>query len=120
MSRVRRKLVSAVKFLPLVLKYVVRHRGRSILTVAGTAMFLFYSIEAMQQGVREATQRKSDDVKLVVYRQDRYCPFTSNLPQDYASRIAALMGERISARQAGLKWGIDLKSQESPFMWPGL
>jgi putative ABC transport system permease protein len=86
--------VSAVNFLPLVLKYVVRHRGRSVLTVAGvaTAMFLFYSVEAMQQGVRDATQRKSDDVKLVVYRQDRYCPFTSNLPQDYASRIAKISG----------------------------
>ena len=83
-----------VKFLPLVFKYVVRHRVRSLLTLAGvaTAMFLFYSVQAMQQGVREATDRNSTDTKLVVYRQDRYCPFTSNLPQDYAARIAKISG----------------------------
>jgi putative ABC transport system permease protein len=83
-----------VKFLPLVLKYVVRHRARSLLTLAGvaTAMFLFYSVQAMQQGLREATDRSPTDTKLVVYRQDRYCPFTSNLPQDYAARIAKISG----------------------------
>ncbi|MEW6351172.1 MAG: FtsX-like permease family protein [Thermodesulfobacteriota bacterium] len=83
-----------LKFLPLVLKYIVRHRGRSILTFAGvaTAMFLFYSVEAMQQGVRDATRKRSEDTKLVVYRQDRFCPFTSNLPQDYAPRIAKIPG----------------------------
>lgn len=81
-------------FLPLIMKYVVRHRGRSLLTLGGvaTAMFLFYSIQAMQQGVREATDRASSDTKLVVYRQDRYCPFTSNLPQDYGTRIARIPG----------------------------
>jgi putative ABC transport system permease protein len=83
-----------VKFLPLVLKYIVRHRGRSILTLGGvaTAMFLFYSVQAMQQGVREATVRSANDTRLVVYRQDRYCPFTSNLPENYASRISKIAG----------------------------
>jgi putative ABC transport system permease protein len=83
-----------VKFLPLVLKYLVRNRGRSLLTLGGvaTGMFLFYSIQAMQQGVKEATGRNSNDTKLIVYRQDRYCPFTSNLPQNYASQIGKISG----------------------------
>lgn len=83
-----------VKFLPLVLKTVIRHRWRSILTLCGvaTAMFLFYSVQAMQEGVRDATGRNAGDTKLVVYRLDRYCPFTSNLPQDYVSRIARVPG----------------------------
>ncbi|MCA1960193.1 MAG: ABC transporter permease [Desulfomonile sp.] len=82
------------RFIPLVFKYMVRRRARSILTIGGvaTAMFLFYSVQAMQQGVREATQPSSEDTKLIVYRQDRYCPFTSNLPQDYHLRIAAIPG----------------------------
>ncbi|MBI5252256.1 MAG: ABC transporter permease [Desulfomonile tiedjei] len=83
-----------LKFLPLVLKYLVRHRGRSLLSLGGvaTAMFLFCSVQAMQQGVREATVRNANDTKLVVYRQDRYCPFTSNLPQNYEARIAKIPG----------------------------
>lgn len=82
------------KFLPLVLKYLTRHRGRSILTLAGvaTAMFLFSSVQAIQEGVRQATERSADETKLVVYRQDRYCPFTSNLPQDYGRKIAEVPG----------------------------
>ena len=82
------------RFLPLVFKYLFRHQARSLLTLGGVAaaMFLFYSVQAMQQGVRDATRVTAADTRLVVYRQDRYCPFTSNLPQDYARRIAAIPG----------------------------
>ncbi len=82
------------RYLPLIFKYMIRHRSRTFLTVAGvaTGMFLFCSVQAMQQGVREATQASSEDTRLVVYRQDRYCPFTSNLPHDYEARIAAISG----------------------------
>jgi putative ABC transport system permease protein len=83
-----------LRFLPLVMKYIARHRGRSLLTLGGvaTAMFLFYAVEAIQQGVREATRKNAQETKLVVFRQDRFCPFTSNLPQDYASRISKIPG----------------------------
>jgi putative ABC transport system permease protein len=76
------------------MKYAVRYRGRSLLTIGGvaSAMFLFYAVQAMHQGVQEATGATSKDTKLVVSRQDRYCPFSSNLPQDYANRIAAIPG----------------------------
>jgi len=86
--------VKILRFAPLVVKCVARYRGRSLLTVGGvaTAMFLFYSVQAVCQGVNEATQATSRDTRLVVYRQDRYCPYSSNLPQDYASRIAAVEG----------------------------
>jgi putative ABC transport system permease protein len=88
--------MTAFKFVPLVVKYAMRYRGRSLLTIGGvaSAMFLFYAVQAMHQGVREATGATSKDTKLVVYRQDRYCPFSSNLPQDYAGRIASVPGVR--------------------------
>jgi putative ABC transport system permease protein len=78
------------KFLPLVWKQVVRHRTRTLLTVAGvaTAMFLFTAVQAMQAGVREATQTTAKDTTLVVYRQNRFCPATSKLPEYYGDRIA--------------------------------
>ncbi len=84
----------SLRYFPLVLKYVVRHRTRSLLTISGVAMamFLFYSVQAMQQGVVAATEQSADDSTLVVYRQDRYCPYTSNLPQDYARKIARIPG----------------------------
>lgn len=84
------------RFIPLVLKHIVRRRVRSALTAMGvaTAMFLFYSVQAMQQGVIEATTETPQDARLVVYQQDRYCPFSSVLPQSYQSRIAAIPGVR--------------------------
>src|SRR5688500_9133496 len=79
-----------LKFIPLVFKQITRHRTRTLLTVAGvaTAMFLFASIQAMQAGVREATQTTAKDTTLVVYRQNRFCPATSRLPEYYGDRIA--------------------------------
>lgn len=86
--------MSALRYVPLIMKYALRYRGRSLLTVGGvaSAMFLFYAVQAMHQGVREATGATSKDTKLVVYRQDRYCPFSSNLPQDYEGRIGGIPG----------------------------
>lgn len=82
------------KFIPLVLKHIVRRPARSALTLVGvaTAMFLFYSVQAMHEGVQAATTETAKDTTLVVYRENRYCPFTSRLPEDYARRIAAIDG----------------------------
>lgn len=84
----------ALRCLPYVFKQVFRHRVRSTLTVAGIAiaMFLFTAVQAMNRGVMEATQATAADTTLVVYREDRYCPATSELPQDYLSRIARVNG----------------------------
>src|SRR3954469_2899900 len=82
----------SLKFIPLVWKQIVRHRTRTLLTPGGgaTAMFLFTAVQAMQAGVREATQTTAKDTTLVVYRQNRFCPATSRLPEYYGDRIAKL------------------------------
>lgn len=84
----------APKFIPFAWKQVVRHRTRSLLTIAGvaTAMFLYCAVEAMQQGVEAATQATAQDTTLVVYRENRYCPATSRLPEFYRQRIAQVPG----------------------------
>jgi putative ABC transport system permease protein len=55
-------------------------------------MFLFTTVQAMNRGVAEATTVSANDTTLVVYREDRYCPATSELPQDYQRRIADVDG----------------------------
>ncbi len=79
----------ALKHGPMVFKMIVRSPARSLLTVAGVAvaMFLFATVQAMQIGVIRATTARADDTTLVVYRKDRYCPFTSLMPQSYAQQI---------------------------------
>ena len=57
-----------------------------------TAMFLFCAVQAMQAGVREATETTSKDTLLVVYRQNRFCPATSRLPEHYLSRVERIPG----------------------------
>lgn len=86
--------MNPLKFIPLILKQVVRHRVRTLLTAAGIAiaMFLFTTVQAMQQGVALATRATAEDTTLVVYRKDRFCPATSLLPQDYTSRIERIQG----------------------------
>ncbi len=81
---------------PLVGKYIVRHRARSLLTLGGiaTAMFLFCAVQAMHSGVTSATRETAGETTLVVYRENRFCPFTSELPQDYARAIAEIPGVR--------------------------
>ena len=56
------------------------------------AMYLFTGVEAMRNGVRDATEAGAGDSMLVVYRENRYCPFTSRLPQWYTDRIERLEG----------------------------
>jgi putative ABC transport system permease protein len=82
------------KYIPLVIKQVVRHRTRTLLTVTGVvlAMFLFCAVQAMQAGVRAATETTAKDTTLVVYRENRFCPATSRLPQFYEERIAKVPG----------------------------
>jgi len=84
----------APRFIPLILRQVWRARARSLLTIAGVAvaMSLFAAVQAMQSGVQAATQRQADDTTLVVYRKDRYCPFTSVMPQSYERQIEQIPG----------------------------
>lgn len=86
--------MNVVSWLPLVLKQVLRHRVRSLLTVVGiaVAMFLFTAVQAMHRGVEAVTVAEAGDTELVVYRKDRFCPATSKLPEDYGRTIARIAG----------------------------
>ncbi len=86
--------MNPLRCIPYALKQVTRHRVRSILTITGIAiaMFLFTTVQAMNDGVTTATRATAEDTTLVVYREDRYCPATSELPQDYQGRISRIEG----------------------------
>lgn len=88
--------MKAIQCIPYVLKQITRNPVRSLLTIMGIAiaMFLFTSVQAMNQGVTIATTQTANDTTLVVYREDRYCPATSQLPQDYQARIERIQGVR--------------------------
>jgi putative ABC transport system permease protein len=78
----------------LAFKQLTRHRVRSLLTIAGVAvgMFLYAAVETMQQSLGEATQTGADDNTLVVYRENRFCPMTSRLPEHYLTEIKRIPG----------------------------
>ena len=84
----------ALNLITIAFKYVVRNRTRSILTVLGvaTGMFLFGTIETMQDSLKNATEITANDTTLVVYRENRYCPSTSRLPEYYKDEIKKIKG----------------------------
>jgi len=86
--------MTPMRCIPVVVKQLWRHRVRTGLTLAGVAvaMFLFIAVQTLQQSVRSATHAAASDVTLVVFRQNRYCPATSRLPESYAARIGQLPG----------------------------
>lgn len=85
-----------LKFLPYVLKGLWRHRARTALTVSGTAVALlvFCFIGSVQQGLLNLTSDASADRTLIVFQENRFCPQSSRLPQDYERIIAELPGVR--------------------------
>lgn len=78
----------------LALRMLVRHRVRATLAILGiaVAVFLLCAERAMHAGVREATEGNERDTRLIVYRANRFCPFTSRIPERYAEDIAAIPG----------------------------
>jgi putative ABC transport system permease protein len=78
----------------LALRGMKRRPTRSALVLAGVAVavFLFCTVDAMRSGVERATQKSAGETALIVYRQNRFCPFTSQLPQSYESTIAKIPG----------------------------
>lgn len=75
---------------------LVRHKVRSLLTILGVAsgMFLFTSVETLQRSLAKATEESATDTTLVVYRQNRFCPSASRLPEHYADEIRQIDGVR--------------------------
>lgn len=84
----------ALRLAEMALRQISRHRVRSLLTMAGvaTGMFLFTTIESTQSSLRAATRETTSDTSLIVYRENRFCPATSRLPEHYASAIRRLPG----------------------------
>jgi putative ABC transport system permease protein len=78
----------------LALRMLVRHRVRATLAILGiaVAVFLLCAERAMHAGVREATEGNERDTRLIVYRANRFCPFTSRIPERYAEDISAIPG----------------------------
>lgn len=82
------------KFAPYVLKSLLRHRTRTLLTVSGSAvaLFVFAFIGAAQQGLADMTRGKLAERTLIVFQANRFCPSTSRLPEDYADTIRKVAG----------------------------
>jgi len=82
--------------LSLAFKQLVRHPLRTLLTVLGVAsgMFLFTSVETLQSSLAAVTEETAADTTLVVYRENRFCPATSQLPEHYVDEIREIPNVR--------------------------
>lgn len=77
-------------------KQLLRHRVRTLLTLSGVAsgMFLYTAVASLQSSLETATAKGAADSTLVVYRENRFCPSTSRLPEYYENEIRAIDGVR--------------------------
>jgi putative ABC transport system permease protein len=82
------------KFAPYVLKTLLRHHTRTLLTVSGAAVavFVYCFVLAVQEGLERLTTQ--DDSVLVAFQANKFCPATSHLPQDYEHVIRKMPGVR--------------------------
>ena len=76
------------------LKTVWRHRTRTLLTISGAAvaMFVFCFVGSVQQGLDRLMTGDDAQRRLVVFQENRFCPTSSRLPADYASKIQSVPG----------------------------
>ncbi|MBB3206109.1 putative ABC transport system permease protein [Rhodopirellula rubra] len=79
-----------------VLKTLWRHRTRTLLTVTGAAvaMFVFCFVGSVQEGLHRLTSGADADRSLIVFQENRFCPTSSRLPEDYARKIKEISGVR--------------------------
>lgn len=82
------------KFAPYVLKGLWRHRSRTLLTVSGSAvaLFVFCFVGAVQQGLARLTEDQEAQRTLIVFQENRFCPASSKLPEDYGRTVAKMPG----------------------------
>ena len=83
-----------MKLTKLVLKNLLRRKGRTLFTVLGvaSALALLILVESLATGLDRAMSSTDAARTLVVYRKNRYCPQTSFLPESYTRRIEDLDG----------------------------
>ena len=82
------------RFLPYVLKTLTRHRTRTLLTISGSAVafFVLAFVGAIGEGLEQLGAAGEADRSLIVFQANRFCPFTSILPEDYGRTIEKLPG----------------------------
>ncbi len=82
------------KFSPYVFKSLWRHRSRTLLTVSGSAVALlvFCFVGSVQNGLSQLTKDQKALRTLIVFQENRFCPASSKLPEDYARTAAKLPG----------------------------
>lgn len=82
------------KFFPYVAKSLWRHRTRSLLTIsgAGVALLVFCFVGSVQRGLLALTEGQEAGQTLIVFQENRFCPQSSKLPEDYSRTIAKLPG----------------------------
>ena len=84
------------RFVPYVVKSLWRHRARTLLTVSGAAvaLFVFCFVGSVREGLARLTDNSDAQRTLIVFQENRFCPTTSRLPEDYARRIGEIPGIR--------------------------
>ena len=92
-NRQAREVESPV-MLTYVLKTLWRHRTRTLLTATGAAvaMFVFCFVGSVQEGLTRLTTGTDADRSLIVFQENRFCPTSSRLPEDYSRRIREVPG----------------------------
>lgn len=77
-----------------VLKCLWRHRARTLLTVSGAAvaMLVFCLVASVQEGLERLTSDDDSRRTLIVFQENRFCPTSSRLPEDYVRQIAGVPG----------------------------
>jgi putative ABC transport system permease protein len=82
------------RFAPYVLKTLWGHRARTLLTISGAAvaMLVFCFVGSVQEGLNRLTSDEDANRTLIVFQENRFCPTSSRLPEDYAQRIAQVPG----------------------------
>lgn len=82
------------RFAPYVFKSLWGHRARTILTVSGAAVaiFVFCCVRSVQEGLDRLTSDEDAQKTLIVFQENRFCPTSSRLPEDYARRIREIPG----------------------------
>ncbi|MBL8799959.1 MAG: ABC transporter permease, partial [Planctomycetia bacterium] len=82
------------RFIPYIVKNLWRQRTRTLLTVSGSAvaLFVFSFVGSVQEGLDRLTRDRQNERTLIVFQANRFCPFTSKLPEDYERTIRRLPG----------------------------
>lgn len=81
-----------MKYFSLIWKNIKRNKRRTVLTVlsVAVALFLFSTIRTVIATMDATVQSAAATPVLVV--QDRYMPFSNNLPEAYLPKLAAVPG----------------------------